>query len=488
MLLANIPTLVAVPFASGAGSSYINPIPVASQIGVGDGSAASMTTGFPPKTFLPEDAGGIPPHGGDFNGVLNLGSAIDQWSQAGGGYPYNATFSGTVGGYPKGAIIQRSDATGDWISTVDGNTTNPDTGGAGWLPYGGSTQIYVQALTNLSVTAPILSAACPIIVLTGALTANVNLVLPAWVSNEWLISNQCTGAFTVTAKTASGSGVAVAVGSTTVYCSSAGIQSGSASSGTVVSVAVTPANGVSAANVGTATAPVFAFTLGSITPALVSAGGAVTGGATQAISVMETATGGLGGLGVNTSSSNAFNSAFMYFNNTGKFAGYFGIGNDNNWRVGGWSMGAVSYRVVHEGLSAVNFAGSISYTTSDATLCDRRYKENIHRVDPRPLHRRLPFYEYTRKDIAPGQPGHRARSGMAQDARKIDPDLVQPCPAPAGSPLKHKDFLGMHKTDIAYEEAMYAGLATDRHERLIAKQARLIERLTKQVAKLSARA
>jgi hypothetical protein len=31
------------------------------------------------------------------------------------------------------------------------------------------------------------------------------------------------------------------------------------------------------------------------------------------------------------------------------YAANFGIDTDNQWRVGGWSMGAVSYRLLHEG-------------------------------------------------------------------------------------------------------------------------------------------
>lgn len=71
----------------------------------------------------------------------------------------------------------------------------------------------------------------------------------------------------------------------------------------------------------------------------------------QGLVTMENATGGLQGLLVTTSSSNAFNACYMAFNNTGKYAVYFGLGSDNTLRVGGWSMGATSQRILHEGLS-----------------------------------------------------------------------------------------------------------------------------------------
>lgn len=47
-----------------------------------------------------------------------------------------------------------------------------------------------------------------IILLTGALTANINVIVPT-VGRSWVIANNTTGAFTVTVKTATGSGVVV---------------------------------------------------------------------------------------------------------------------------------------------------------------------------------------------------------------------------------------------------------------------------------------
>ena len=77
----------------------------------------------------------------------------------------------------------------------------------------------------------------------------------------------------------------------------------------------------------------------------------------QGLVTMENATGGLAGLGVNTNGSNAFNACYMSFNNTGKYAVYFGLGSDNNLRVGGWSMGATSQRILHEGLASAVLPG-----------------------------------------------------------------------------------------------------------------------------------
>jgi len=135
MKATDIPSYFPKPFADGAGSGYINPIPTASQIGITDG-AASLTDGFPPLTFTPKASGGVPPFGADFNGILNQTTAVARWIQAGGLSVYDATFSTAIGGYPSGAVLVRADGGGFWISTADDNTTDPDTGGAGWNALG----------------------------------------------------------------------------------------------------------------------------------------------------------------------------------------------------------------------------------------------------------------------------------------------------------------------------------------------------------------
>lgn len=140
MLSSDTPTRVPLPFAN---SGTKNAIPTASQIGITAG-AASLTDGFPPLTFTPIAAGGVPPFGADFNGVLNLISQTVRWMQAGGGFLYNSTFSTAVTGYPKGATLTKATLDGTWLNTVEGNTTNPDTGGAGWIDGSSGRLINVQ--------------------------------------------------------------------------------------------------------------------------------------------------------------------------------------------------------------------------------------------------------------------------------------------------------------------------------------------------------
>lgn len=277
MLNANIPAKIPVPFASGAGASYIRTIPIPSQIGINNG-AASFTDGFPPDCFVAAGAGGYPPDGRDFQYILNILSQWVQWQNAGGRVAYDVNFCAAIGGYPNGAVLQSADTTGFWHSTADSNYSSPEvgsssftgsisgttltvtgtptgtiaigqvlsgtgitantlitagsgtswtvsisqtaasttiagTGGANWLPYDfyGSAAV---TLTNASVTLSMAQYAKPVILLTGTLTANCNLVLPAIVG-QWIIANNTTGAYVVTAKTPSGTGVVLSQGSAT---------------------------------------------------------------------------------------------------------------------------------------------------------------------------------------------------------------------------------------------------------------------------------
>lgn len=192
MLASQIPAKVPLPFAN---SGTKNAIPTASQIGITAG-AASLTDGFPPLTFTPLASGGVPPAGADFNGILNLVTAVQQWQSAGGQFKYDSAFSTLIGGYPAGAILTSTSNTVSWLNLVDNNTTDPDSGAAAnWSPvdaYGATT----IALTNANVTLTSTQFSKSIIVLTGALTGNVQLTHPKLIG-DWYFINSTTGAFTV---------------------------------------------------------------------------------------------------------------------------------------------------------------------------------------------------------------------------------------------------------------------------------------------------
>jgi len=208
MQLTNAPGKLVLPFAA---SGAKNDIPVDSQIGITAG-AASLVDGFPPLTRTPLAAGGTPPSGLDMNGVLYELSAILRWANAGGGYAYDAAFAtdSNVGGYPKGARIMRSDGLGYWFNTADNNVTDPEGAGAvaaGWVP-DFTTGAAAVTMTSANVTLTAAQYGKPIIVITGLLTANLNLIFPNIVG-EWIVINSTTGPYTITCKTAAGTGLVV---------------------------------------------------------------------------------------------------------------------------------------------------------------------------------------------------------------------------------------------------------------------------------------
>ena len=132
MRSTDIPAKITLPFANGATSADRAVVPVPSQIGTNPG-VASFTDGFPPVTLQPVAAGGMPPRGQDFNGLLFQMSAWERWVGGGGPVTYDSAFSTAVGGYPLGAVLQSaSNPQVSFTSLVENNTSNPDAGGAGW--------------------------------------------------------------------------------------------------------------------------------------------------------------------------------------------------------------------------------------------------------------------------------------------------------------------------------------------------------------------
>ena len=140
MQFSAIPVKISVTWgASAPGGDITYPMPVPSQITITPGRA-SFTDGFPPDNFLPPAGGGVPPFGQDFNGILSQITRWTQWQNAGAQVTYDNTFSTAVGGYPKYAMLANAATPGlFWISQVDNNTSDPDTGGANWANPGAFT-------------------------------------------------------------------------------------------------------------------------------------------------------------------------------------------------------------------------------------------------------------------------------------------------------------------------------------------------------------
>ncbi|MGJ0579058.1 hypothetical protein ACR71G_13415, partial [Xenorhabdus bovienii] len=130
MKLNDKPRQISVPFAS-AGDK--NLIPDTATEKTKSGGNAAYDSGFPPSTMTPISAGGIPPHGKDFNGLLNDITAALRYLQSGGLYTFNAEFCQAIRGYSAGAVVLGADGKKIWWNTVDGNMTDPDsTAAAGW--------------------------------------------------------------------------------------------------------------------------------------------------------------------------------------------------------------------------------------------------------------------------------------------------------------------------------------------------------------------
>lgn len=127
------PDLIITPFAEDAAPGYVDTIPESLPPG-SDPQYASWSQGFPPVTMTPLGAGGIPPRGQSFNGVLNAISNHLVFIEGGGQYKWDSEYA-LENGYGLGAIIQKASSFGFWLCTVDGNTSNPDSGGAGWVDY-----------------------------------------------------------------------------------------------------------------------------------------------------------------------------------------------------------------------------------------------------------------------------------------------------------------------------------------------------------------
>jgi hypothetical protein len=211
MQSSNIPAKFPIPFASGAGAGYTRPVPTTT----GDPTAASLTLGFPPETFISPSAGGSPPNGEDVNGILNQMTAWEQWFSAGGPVAYDATFQAAIGGYPKGAIVQSVTTFGLlWLCTVENNTTNPDTGGTGWqslfqsIPGVGAQFQFVSSTTaqlapldggNLWINGVNYAVPASLTISNGGLTASTTYYVYAWMNAGVMALQASTTGYTLAA-------------------------------------------------------------------------------------------------------------------------------------------------------------------------------------------------------------------------------------------------------------------------------------------------
>ena len=196
MQQSSVPTKFPVPWANAAGSQYVRTIPTTSQIGI-QNCAASLPDGFPPLTFVPVGSGGCPPFGQDVNGILKQLSLWAQWQGAGAAPLYDASFQTSIGGYPSGATLSNASTPGCfWVSTVDNNVTDPDTGGAGWnASCPGGNLSAIGGTSTGTANAQIVSAT-PFVLTNGA---TINFIVGAGLNNNgtMTLNVNSTGAKTV---------------------------------------------------------------------------------------------------------------------------------------------------------------------------------------------------------------------------------------------------------------------------------------------------
>lgn len=139
-------------------------------------NTASYESGFPPITMILKSAGGLPPKGQDMNQILYELSALGRWSSTGALNSYDAAFSTAIGGYPSGSLLISDNALNIYINTVDGNTSNPNTGGSGWKT--------LLEYLNMASGAPAIG-----IPFFWPLSAMPNTVLPEWSNMVFLKFN-----------------------------------------------------------------------------------------------------------------------------------------------------------------------------------------------------------------------------------------------------------------------------------------------------------
>jgi hypothetical protein len=185
---SSVPPKIQIPWANSAGSANISTIPLASQLAIQAG-AASFTDGFVSLNFTPISAGGVPPFGQQFNGILKLITQWLQWECAGGAIRYDAGFVSAIGGYPIGSRLMSNSGHAIYECLVDNNSGDPNAGAANWRvqssvwslsPWqaAGSANIQTVLLNPVPASTAQLSS-IPITLLsqgtnTGPVTLNVN--------------------------------------------------------------------------------------------------------------------------------------------------------------------------------------------------------------------------------------------------------------------------------------------------------------------------
>lgn len=117
------PKLISKPFAQ---NGQKNVIPEKYETSM-ESNQATWDQGFGQITMLPVSAGGLPPKGQDFNGILNQMCETIVHISKGGVFKLSADYATAINGYPKGAILQSEDEKKYYQSLIDNNKVNFNT-------------------------------------------------------------------------------------------------------------------------------------------------------------------------------------------------------------------------------------------------------------------------------------------------------------------------------------------------------------------------
>lgn len=126
----------------------------------------------------------------------------------------------------------------------------------------------------------------------------------------------------------------------------------------------------------------------------------------------------------------AFNRQGLASGGLGSFAAYLGIDSvDNGFRIGGWSFGTNSYRLLHEGLGG--WAGQGTYSAPNwVSTSDRNLKRDIETIPDaaaKVLAMRGTYFAFKTS------PDKRQVGVIAQEMQEVIPEVVEEVEGPDGS-------------------------------------------------------
>lgn len=278
----------------------------------------------------------------------------------------------------------------------------------------------------------------------------------------WSFAPQAAGLFLATPVTGGSAGPA------TWRAMAAADVNGALGYTPIETIAIASANGISGTVAVSGATQTATLALGAITPSSVASTGAVSG-TTGTFSGNVSATGAITCLSsTNTESetvqlrvtSSAAGLSVLPYCTAGAYNNIVGAGDcvlaaipsaagNQNLTLTCWSNTESGIQIQPGGTTVIG--GALTTTTMNATASDRRLKRDIHKVDPRPLHRAVPFVGYVLKES-----GWHGVGSVAQRMQKVAPEHV-------GEFDSHgKKRLSLNYAGAAYEQAVWASIELDK--------------------------